>query len=274
MSPAETTLESILLPLLDPNSALSFLRRAAPDVLKAMEEELSEAAQLQARELLQRINELRRRAQIATTLDDIRRLSDAKLLPQLILDPTSDVWLRWNHPRWRKQLAELLEGVRHLRQALDAMDPKGLTYHQLRDKLRAKERELLALQKKILLTWLDDQEQKVRQELEHPRSVHWNITTHLQIPLVVAAKVLDFIDAELTATVSTTHAYFSRTFYVVVIPRGTSLVEALRRINLIRHFTSPDIVLIVVVFDPAFAPVLKQHNAYVYIAKEEKDHAI
>ncbi len=261
-------LEVVLLPLLDPDSALDFLRRAAADILREMEQEVTEAAQQQARELLRRIAKLRRHVQKATTLEELRALSDPKLLPQLVLEPDSDIWRRWPHPHWQKHLADLLDSIHHLQQALDAMDPKGLTYHQLREKLRLKEEELLNLGKQILLAWLDDQERRIREGLEHPQPLKWNIVTHLQIPLVVEGKVLDFIDAELTATVSTAHAYLSRTFYVVIIPRKTSLVEALRRINLIRHFTPPDTVLIVVAFDPLYVPVLKQHNAHVYIAEE------
>jgi len=88
-------LEHVLVPLLDKERALTFLRKAAPGVIKTMEEEARETSMLETRRLHERIARLRRQVQQASSSEELMRLSDPVLAPSLVLDPRSDIWETW-----------------------------------------------------------------------------------------------------------------------------------------------------------------------------------
>ncbi len=260
-------LEAILLPLLDPQQALTFLRDAVPEILSEMEREIQEGSRVQVQHNLERIRSVRRRVHQAQNQDDLEHISDTHLLPSLFLDARSDVWDTWNRPKLRRDLQEAQTNLGKTRNLLDSIEPGTLQFHRTREQMKTQEKALFEIQRHVLLEWLQDEEQRIR---AHARSepVQWNVETRLQIPLVVDRQVLDFIDAEMTVTATTSHAFLTRTFAVIVLDKETPLVAALRRINLIRHFIPSDTTLIVVTSTPNFASVLKQHNIHVYVMEE------
>ena len=260
-------LERLLLPLLDSEKALAFLRAAVPDILAEMENEIREASRRQVQQQLERVRRVRTRVRQAQNEDDLEHISDTHLLPRLFMDARSEVWESWNHPELREALRSAQEALKNTLQILEAVEPGTVQFHRLREKARGEEKALLETRKNVLLEWLRDEEQRIRRQMQQPQ-IAWDVSTRLQVPLVVDGQVLDFIDAEMTVTASTPHAFLTRAFAVVVLAKDTPLVLALRRINLIRHFIPPDTILIVVTFNPEYAPVLKQHNTHVYVAEE------
>ncbi len=260
-------LEHVLLPLLDKEQALTFLRTAAPGVLQSMEGELLEASRSQSRHLLERVARLRKRVQQARSSEELAALSDPILSPSLVLDPHSPIWEEWPREDLRRELAKRQRAYEQAERVLEATRPGSLQYHQHREEATRQAKALLQTQQKVLGEWLHHQEQRFRAQTSEASQVTWDVDVQLQVPLVAGNRVVDFLDAQLTVTARTSRAFLVHAFGIVVLPPDTSLLSALRRLHVIQHFLPRDTDLIAVTVQPAFVQPLQQHKIYTYLAQ-------
>ncbi len=264
-------LERTILPLIQEENALNFLRQAVPQVLKAMEEEVLEAARTENQRRREQLDRLRQRVKQVDNLIELENISDALFLPALLFDPNSSIWQEWDHPEFQHQLTEQKEAIRRTRDLLQHVPKGSLQYHQLHEQLRRQERDLLELYRRIFLEWLAYEERLLHIPPDES-AIEWRIQTRLQIPIVVHDRLIDYADAELMVTASTRHAFITRTFAVMVIDKNQGLIQALRRINLVRYFLAPEVDLIVLTERADYADVLSQHQVHVHIINEATTH--
>ncbi|GEM_PF-3416686 len=255
-------LERILVPLLDKEQALAFLRQAAPGVIATMEAEARETSQLETRRLQERIAQLRQKVQRATSSEDLMQLSDPVLAPSLVLDPSSDVWEEWPREDLRQRLQEAEQAYRQACRMLRSSSPGSLVYHRHRENVSRSAQSLLDVQREVLNEWLTHLESTHPSSTRAPLKLTWDVAVQLQVPVVAEQQVIDFLDAEITLSVRTPRAFFTRIFAVVVLPPQTGLIPALRRVQVIQHFLPSEEELIVVVGDPALLRPLRQHRVH------------
>ena len=257
-------LERTLLPLIEEEKALAFLREVAPNVLQAMKDEVLEAAHTENLRRREHLDRLRQRIKQAESLIELENISDALFLPALLFDPNSSIWKEWERPEYRQALSDQKEAIRRTRDLIQHVHKGSLQYHQLHEQLRRQESELLDLYKHIFLDWLAHEEKYLRVPPDE-NTITWQVQTRLQIPIVVNDRLIDYADAELVVTASTRHAFLTRTFAVLVVPKDQGLIQALRRINLVRYFLPPEVHLIVLTERPDYVNVLQQHQVYVHL---------
>lgn len=260
-------LERLLVPLLDKEQALAFLRRAAAPAIQEMETELQQAVRLMAQDLRRRLEELRARVAEARTTEDLLRLNDPVLAPRLVLDPDSDVWEHWPRADLREALIQAREGYERVARLARTARPGSLLAHQYEEEARSLNKHLVEVQRRILQEWLDYVERN-RLQGDDAWPPEWDVDVRLQVPLVVSERVVDFIDAEVTASARNPRAFVTRTFAVFVLAPHTALIPGLRRVQVAQHFLPPEEHIIVVVPDRTLIRPLQQHNVFVVPADE------
>ncbi len=265
-------LEHVLVPLLDKERALIFLRKAAPGVIKTMEEEARETSMLETRRLHERIARLRRQVQQASSSEELMRLSDPVLAPSLVLDPRSDIWETWPREDLRQQLLDAEQDYQHACRLLRHSAPGSLTYHRYRENVNRSAQSLLDVQRQVLNEWLTHLESSQPTTERESVTLTWDVDIRLQVPVVAEQQVIDFLDAEIVLSARTPRAFFTHTFAVVVLPPHTGLIPALRRVQVIQHFLPTDVDLIVVVEDPTLVQPLQQHRVYPLLWDELTAH--
>ncbi len=266
-------LERTILPLIDQDEALAFLRRAVPHVLKTMKDEVLEAAQTESQRRREQLDRLRQRIKQADNLIELENISDALFLPALLFDPNSSIWKEWDRSELQQQLAEQKDAIRRTRELIHHVKKGSLQYHQLNEQLHRQENELLELYKRIFLEWLAFEEKHLHIPQDES-AITWQVQTRLQIPIVINDRLIDYADAELVLTASTRHAFLTRTFAVLVIPKDQGLIQALRRINLVRYFLPPEVDLIVLTEREDYIGVLRQHQVHVHLINGDSSHEI
>ena len=267
--PDEHLLERLLLPLLEEEVALNFVREVAPNLVSALREDVLKASETEEERRLKRLERLRERVQNARSYDELTRLADPLLLPSKVFEPDSALWEKWQRPRLREELREALLEQQRAQELLDAAQPGTFTYPRVKKRGEKAHERLRDVAKDVALAWLHQQEEDLHQARERNSEVEWRAETRLQVPLVVGNRLVDYVDAEITLTLATPQAFITRTFAVAVIPPNMGIIPALRRINLLRHHLPTDVEMIVVVTDPHHLRALQQHGTYVYLAREK-----
>lgn len=262
-------LNRVLVPLMDPEEALSFLRRAAPAVVQTMEAEVVGAAREQITQTLARVASLRDTVRQAANEHALRLVTDVVLLPQALLDPDDPIWQQWGRGDLCQKLRHAQNAVVRTESLLQNTPTTDLQYHPLRERLQRDRRGLLEVEREILLSWLQQKEEELQHQYRGQAEVGWQVRTRLQVPVVTGNQVVDFVDAEVDVLATAPEAFVTRTFAVLVIPGTMGVVPALRRINTISHFLPPETILVVVTTTREHLPIFRQHNLYVYFLEEE-----
>ncbi len=262
----EQLLERLLLPLLSEEAARDFLHRVAPELVSALEKEVLHAAAKENEHMARRIQRAREQVEQARGLKDLESATDPLVLPLKLLAPDSQLWDSWQREDLREALRQAIKNHEWAHSILASATPGSLTYIQARDRARDAERTLFEIEKEIALAWLKDKEAGLNEN--QPSQVEWHIETHLQIPIVVGDRPIDYLDAEIVVTVSTTQAFATQTFAVIVVPPDMGIIPALRRINVLRHFLPSETALVAITMRNAYISVLRQHNTYVYLVED------
>ena len=262
---ALTYLDRVLVPLMNPDVALDFLRQAAPEIIHTLETEVLAAVESRVSKTVDRLRALRQAVTQAANESALYLGTDPVLLPEALLDPDDSIWEQWQQPDLREKLRRAQVAVATTEAQLQAATPKTMRHGQLTERLHRERSALLEVQREVMLAWLQEQEDALGRKYADRLEIAWRVQTRLQVPVVTGNQVVDFVDAEMNLMASAPEAFVTRTFAVVVVPEAVALVSALRRINTVAYFLPPETAMVAVTLDERHVPVLKQHDIYAYL---------